>query len=45
MIHRLIARGARLASVTGDGRKPIDVAKPSVVGILQAAMLAKQAFP
>ena len=43
MINWLIARGARLESVTGDGKKPIDVAKPSVVAILQAAMLAKQA--
>jgi 8-oxo-dGTP pyrophosphatase MutT (NUDIX family) len=38
MINWLIAEGARLDLVTRDGKKPIDVAKPSVVGILQAAM-------
>ena len=43
MINWLIARGANLHSQTRDGKKPIDVAMPSVVGILQAEMVAKQA--
>jgi len=43
MINWLIARGANLHSQTRDGKKPIDVATPSVVGILQAEMVAKQA--